>query len=163
MLIMENNMKNLKTELQRAYDSFVSGKYNKFVFYPQDIQDAKRIEMQAMFESTVDDIPKRKLLRKDIDAKYIDPEIESKIVPFVEVDGVKLFVDDILPYIETLPEEVEPPMPLHIVRGLRAAEYAKLNQYEMMYNDKINGTNTWGEAIEAIKLKFPKPSLKKLL
>jgi len=40
---------------------------------------------------------------------------------------------------------------------LRKAEYNKLNQDEMRYDDMVNGTNTWGEAIEAIKEKYPKP------
>ena len=39
----------------------------------------------------------------------------------------------------------------------RKAEYNKLNQYDLMYQDKVNGTNLWGEAIEAIKSKYPKP------
>lgn len=40
----------------------------------------------------------------------------------------------------------------------RKAEYDKLNQYDLMYQDKVNGTNKWGEAIEAIKAKYPKPT-----
>ena len=40
----------------------------------------------------------------------------------------------------------------------RKAEYNKLNQYDLMYQDKVNGTNLWGEAIEAIKAKYPKPT-----
>ena len=40
---------------------------------------------------------------------------------------------------------------------LRKMEYDKLNQYEMMYNDQVNGTTTWQDAIEAIKAKYPKP------
>lgn len=40
---------------------------------------------------------------------------------------------------------------------LRRTEYDKLNQDEMRYDDMVDGTNTWGEAIEAIKLQFPKP------
>lgn len=40
---------------------------------------------------------------------------------------------------------------------LRKVEYDLLNQYDLMYYDKVNGTNTWGEAIEAIKSKYPKP------
>ena len=39
---------------------------------------------------------------------------------------------------------------------LRSAAYSKLNQDEMRYDDLINGTNTWVEAIEAIKQKYPK-------
>jgi hypothetical protein len=42
----------------------------------------------------------------------------------------------------------------------RQAEYAKLNQDEMRYDDMVNGTNTWVEAIEAIKAKYPKPEEK---
>lgn len=41
---------------------------------------------------------------------------------------------------------------------LRKAEYDKLNQFELMYNDKINGTNTWESTIVNIKRKYPKPS-----
>lgn len=41
---------------------------------------------------------------------------------------------------------------------LRKKEYDKLNQFEMMYDDKINNTNTWGEAVEQIKAKYPKPN-----
>jgi len=40
----------------------------------------------------------------------------------------------------------------------RKVEYNKLNQYDLMYQDKVNGTNKWGEAIEAIKAKYPKPT-----
>jgi hypothetical protein len=40
---------------------------------------------------------------------------------------------------------------------LRKYEYDKLNQDELRYNDFLNGTNTWVEAIQAIKEKYPKP------
>ena len=36
-------------------------------------------------------------------------------------------------------------------------KYDQLNQYELMYDDKVNSTDTWGEAIEAIKKAHPKP------
>lgn len=40
----------------------------------------------------------------------------------------------------------------------RAAEYPSIQeQLDMQYWDKINGTNTWEEAIQAIKQKYPKP------
>ncbi len=38
----------------------------------------------------------------------------------------------------------------------RKVEYDKLNQFELMYDDKVNSTDKWGEAIVAIKNKFPK-------
>jgi hypothetical protein len=39
----------------------------------------------------------------------------------------------------------------------RKAEYDKLNQFELMHNDLMNGTTTWPNAIYNIKRKFPKP------
>ena len=39
----------------------------------------------------------------------------------------------------------------------RELEYVILNQFEMQYDDKLNGTTTWDDAIEAIKAKYPKP------
>jgi hypothetical protein len=39
----------------------------------------------------------------------------------------------------------------------RKAEYAKLNQFEMQFDDQRDSTSTWVDAVNAIKLKFPKP------
>ena len=38
----------------------------------------------------------------------------------------------------------------------RKAEYDALNQFEMTYDDEVNGTTTWKDAIDAIKAKWPK-------
>ena len=38
----------------------------------------------------------------------------------------------------------------------RSEEYSRLNQFEMQYDDKEDGTTTWEDAIEAIKTKWPK-------
>ena len=38
----------------------------------------------------------------------------------------------------------------------RKAEYDALNQFEMQYDDEVNGTTTWKDAIVAIKTKYPK-------
>ena len=38
----------------------------------------------------------------------------------------------------------------------RKEEYDALNQFEMQYDDEINGTTTWKDAITAIKTKYPK-------
>ena len=38
----------------------------------------------------------------------------------------------------------------------RKIEYDALNQFEMQFDDKENGTTTWEDAIEAIKTKYPK-------
>jgi len=39
----------------------------------------------------------------------------------------------------------------------RKEEYIKLDQFEMQYDDQVNGTTTWIDAIDAIKAKYPKP------
>ena len=39
----------------------------------------------------------------------------------------------------------------------RKAEYDKLNQFEMQFDDQLNGTTTWVDAINDIKAKYPKP------
>ena len=38
----------------------------------------------------------------------------------------------------------------------RKAEYNALNQLEMQFDDKEDGTTTWEDAIKAIKTKYPK-------
>ena len=43
-------------------------------------------------------------------------------------------------------------------KHLRAKEYARLNQFELMYDDQKNDTTLWADAVNAIKLKYPKPS-----
>ena len=39
----------------------------------------------------------------------------------------------------------------------RKKEYDALNQFEMQFDDKENGTTTWDDAVNAIKAKYPKP------
>ena len=39
---------------------------------------------------------------------------------------------------------------------LRKAEYDKLNQDEMRFDDLVNGTTTWQDAINTIKQEIPK-------
>ena len=39
----------------------------------------------------------------------------------------------------------------------RKAEYDLLDQDEMRFDDQVNGTTTWVDAIKAIKAKYPKP------
>jgi len=41
-------------------------------------------------------------------------------------------------------------------KELRINAYSLLNQLEMQYNDLINTTTTWKDAISEIKVKYPK-------
>jgi len=39
----------------------------------------------------------------------------------------------------------------------RASEYPSIgDQLDMLYHDKVNGTSTWQDAIQAVKDKYPK-------
>ncbi len=38
----------------------------------------------------------------------------------------------------------------------RKAEYNQLNQFEMQFDDQLNGTTTWVDAINEIKARHPK-------
>ena len=41
-------------------------------------------------------------------------------------------------------------------KAKRKAEYDQLNQYEMMFDDKRDGTTTWVDKINEIKSRYPK-------
>ena len=50
-----------------------------------------------------------------------------------------------------------PAEPAKTYAELRQAEYPSLpDQLDMIYWDKVNGTNTWQETIASIKAKYPK-------
>ena len=38
----------------------------------------------------------------------------------------------------------------------RKQEYEQLNQWEMHFDDQLNGTTTWVDSINEIKVRFPK-------
>ena len=40
---------------------------------------------------------------------------------------------------------------------MRKPEYDDLNQFELQYDDSLDGGTRWEDAIQAIKDKFPKP------
>lgn len=42
---------------------------------------------------------------------------------------------------------------------MRVAEYSKLNQLAMQFDDSVNGTTTLVDAIKEIKAKYPKPTM----
>ena len=42
---------------------------------------------------------------------------------------------------------------------LRKAEYDKLNQDELRFDDLVNGTTVWLDTINAIKAKYPKEGI----
>lgn len=72
---------------------------------------------------------------------WLDPDIPQPTDEEIENEKHRLFaIEDLTKY-----------------QRLRKAEYDKLNQFEMQYNDAVNGTTTWVDAINEIKAKYPKP------
>ena len=56
---------------------------------------------------------------------------------------------------DSLVESQKEPKPYHIKRK---EQYPSIQeQLEMMYEDRVNGTNTWEEAIRAVREAHPKP------
>ena len=53
--------------------------------------------------------------------------------------------------------EYEAHVQANAYKGNRLAEYAKLNQFEMQFDDQRDSTTTWVDAIDAIKAQYPKP------
>ena len=97
-----------------------------------------------------------KLIKQSIDGKttYIHPnyeELQNAVIAAEEANRVNP------------PEDIFTPEELieyesTAYRYSRAQAYNNLNQDEMRYDDLINGTTTWPDAIAAIKLAHPKPS-----
>ena len=54
--------------------------------------------------------------------------------------------------------EYEAHVQANAYKSKRQAEYAKLNQFEMQFDDQRDSTTTWVDAVNAIKAQFPKPS-----
>ena len=73
---------------------------------------------------------------------WMDCTAECVIGSWTLVDGVL-----------TAPAE-EPGMTYDMAR---LSKYTALNQDEMRYDDVKNSTTTWVDAIDAIKVEFPKP------
>ena len=53
--------------------------------------------------------------------------------------------------------EYEAHVQANAYKSKRQAEYAKLNQFEMQFDDQRDSTTTWVDAVNAIKAKYPKP------
>ena len=72
-----------------------------------------------------------------------------------EVDCTQKDIDDIEARNARYAKEVEELKKTQYQRD-RKAEYDQLNQFEMQFDDKRDGTTTWVDAINEIKKKFPK-------
>ena len=89
---------------------------------------------------------------KDKDNEVFAYELDGSQDHLITSDMVKLSAAAV--ELHCNPVLPEPPEPTY--DELRRVEYAKLNQDEMRYDDLKNGTSTWEDAIDAIKLQYPK-------
>jgi len=90
----------------------------------------------------------------------------GKWKPVLETEegGLELYIDGVkvepskeeLDSIDALAVKLEVEAGKNRYKELRAKEYAKLNQFELMFDDQQNGTTLLEDAINAIKLKYPK-------
>ena len=89
---------------------------------------------------------------------YLLPANATFEKPLEAKDGFRIVFDNGWKY-EAIPVEVEEekePEPLTYAEK-RAMEYPSIQeQLDMIYWDKVNGTNTWQEKIAEIKAKYPK-------
>ena len=82
-------------------------------------------------------------------AKWV---IRDDVIDWMDTEQTQPTQEDIVQKIAELEyiEEVKE------YQRLRKAEYGALNQFEMQYDDQMNGTTTWVDSIQAIKDKYPK-------
>lgn len=89
---------------------------------------------------------------------YLLPANATFEKPLEAKEGFRVVFDNGWKY-EAIPVEVEEekePEPLTYAEK-RAMEYPTIGeQLDMLYWDKVNGTNTWQEKIAEIKAKYPK-------
>ncbi len=52
--------------------------------------------------------------------------------------------------------DIKSSIEIETIRRNRKAEYDKLNQFEMQFDDQLNGTTTWVDKINEIKGRHPK-------
>tara|TARA_R110000851_G_scaffold105565_4_gene224054 strand:+ start:655 stop:1059 length:405 start_codon:yes stop_codon:yes gene_type:complete len=76
----------------------------------------------------------------------------------IYIDGVAL-TDEQLVLVNAKAKETDAEYENNQYVRDRLKEYAKLNQFDMQYEDIINGTKLWSKAIGSIKKQFPKSTL----
>ena len=82
-----------------------------------------------------------------VNDEYLDDVVESTDV-----------VEEVQPITERPPPTAEEEQAMEATQYSRdrAAAYSRLIQDELRYDDLVNGTTTWPDAIAAIKQRFPK-------
>ena len=73
-----------------------------------------------------------------------------------DFDGNQILIDESL--VQSKIAELEAAYEANKYQRDRQSEYPSIqDQLDMQYWDRVNGTNNWQEAIQAVKTKHPKP------
>jgi hypothetical protein len=91
-----------------------------------------------------------KVVNNGRDATQIFDEDKNEYLFFESTEELAIEKYNAIKY-----REANPPKPSY--KELRAKEYPPIpDQLDMIYWDKINGTNNWEKTITAVKEKYPK-------
>lgn len=83
-------------------------------------------------------------------------EIGLRLDEYVYIDTKEKVEDENMVLALKMKQEKEAELKATEYQRLRKQEYDKLNQFAMQYDDSVNGTTTWIDAINEIKAKYPK-------
>jgi predicted Zn-dependent protease len=90
------------------------------------------------------------------ETEYNDGTPNEAITEFDEAGWVAKYEQKLLDIQADIAAEEKKVVDAMTYKQKRLVEYDKLEQFEMMYDDKINETTTWVDAIQAIKKSYPK-------
>ena len=98
-------------------------------------------------QSSVKTVPERTPVKRLSDGAFVPPDLANsdyqQFIQDVAEQGIEIVEG---------PDIIEPDYAI-----LRSQEYpSREEQLDMMYWDKVNGTTTWEDTIQAIKDKYPK-------
>jgi hypothetical protein len=86
-----------------------------------------------------------------------DRQVGIRLDEYVYIDTKEKVEDENMELALKMQKQKEDELKATKYQRLRIAEYSKLNQFAMQFDDSVNGTTTWIDAINEIKAKYPKP------
>lgn len=152
--VTEEKIKQVITQHKGKRDHLIDLFVEKFIKYQEYLKQFNELTYLTAFDNYQLELEEydKKL------AKYTDQVTKNELDPMVEVTEEEPVVP-IEPTEEApiyVPESVESWKSINYAL-LRAAAYpSKEEQLDMQYHDAMNGTTTWVDTLQAIKLKYPK-------
>lgn len=97
------------------------------------------------------------LIKAAVKAGFPNVQLEDGVLSNIDTGEAVPFNEEEMVSINAKAAELQAEFDATEYKRKRKEEYNALNQFEMMYDDRLNGTDTWFETIKAIKKKHPKP------